>query len=312
MIEARDREYLNDNDYNIALGRVVLEDGYYSDEFSYNVGDRIYPFSNENVGGFLKKFNLKDKKVATVGSSGDQVLNSILLGATDITFIDGNPMARYYVELKLASIKNLTFKECLDFFTKENILDWKYYSKVSHDLSPEAKLFWDNIMLLENGEYTDINIPVYYNLFKDYMFESYKYANSYYRNLVEFEKLKSLIPNVRIDYVLEEFKNFPNALSGKKFDLILLSNIADYVSEDSFEKRVKYLYDNNLNKGGAIQVNYNFNNGKIKIKNFRGLINKCNRSKCKFKRILVRSAGDFGQYSISGHSYVSSEFLEKG
>jgi hypothetical protein len=146
MISKEDKVYINDNDYNIALGRVFEFGGY--DSESYNTtADRIYPFSNENITESLEDIDLEGKSVITVGSSGDQVLNAILKGATNITLIDGNPLARYYVELKIAAIRNLEYTECLSFLTAKNILSYKYYQKISHDLSDEAKIFWDSIML---------------------------------------------------------------------------------------------------------------------------------------------------------------------
>lgn len=304
MIEKRDREYIGDNDFNIGLGRVVLEGGYHNKTCRQVTADRVYAFSNENVGAYLNKYNLEGKKVATVGSSGDQLLNAILHGASDVTLIDGNPLARYYVELKLASIKNLSFNEFFDYFTPTNILSPKYYAKISHDLSQEGKLFWDNIMLLDIDDFALWD--VYANIFHEYLPE-HKMSNSYYENLVEFEKLKVLVSEVNINYLLAEFSEFPRRLKGEKFDYILLSNICDYVGDDTFNKVVKCLYNNNLNMGGAVQINYNFSTSRIVIKDFKELQSLCHNSK--FRRILVKSASD---YNDPDPSYASSEFLEKG
>ena len=125
-------------------------------KIKHGSADRIYPFSNENIGEFLEGFDLEGKSVITVGSSGDQVLNAVYRGATDVTLFDANIFARYYVELKIAAIKNLSLEEFLKYFTSDNILDWKYYSKVSHDLSDEAKLFWDTLMLELDEENKEI------------------------------------------------------------------------------------------------------------------------------------------------------------
>jgi len=254
MISNEDKVYINDNDYNIALGRVLEFGGYDSDSYN-NTADRIYPFSNENITESLEDIDLEGKSVITVGSSGDQVLNSILKGATNITLIDGNPLARYYVELKIAAIRNLEYEECLSFLTAKNILSYKYYQKISHDLSDDAKLFWDSIML----EMSTLTQKVLLrNIFHHGGFNCCQMANSFYRSEDEYVKLKRNIYNVSVKYLLSEFNYFPEVLGDEKADLIMLSNVVDYLSDKDYKRVVRQLYDNNLNVGGIIQVNYNF------------------------------------------------------
>lgn len=45
----------------------------------------IYPFTTENIAGYINEFELKDKSLLTVGSSGDQVINAALYDCQDIT-----------------------------------------------------------------------------------------------------------------------------------------------------------------------------------------------------------------------------------
>lgn len=307
MIEKQDREYIGNSDYCIPLGRIILEENGYRNRTTINcTADRLYSFSNENIFDYLKKYDLKGKKIATVGSSGDQVFNAIMLGANDITFIDANPVARYYVELKIAAIKNLTFEEMLNYFTNENILNYKYYAKISHDLSKDAQIFWDSLMLeIDKGNRFDIHENLFHSPF------SYgQMANSYLQNISNFHKLKKLLDNVDIKFIWEEFRQFTDALGDEKFDYILLSNVCDYVASGAFNKITAKLYNNNLNNGGAIQINYNFANGRLRLKDFKDLLSNCPDNK--FRRILVRNAGDFNfDGNTIDHSYASSEFLEK-
>ena len=67
--------------------------------------------ANEKLNAYFKDLNLKGSRIATVGSSGDQVLNAIFYGAKDITLIDANIFTRAYFEYKTAMIKNLNFDE---------------------------------------------------------------------------------------------------------------------------------------------------------------------------------------------------------
>ena len=41
--------------------------------------EKLYLFSNENLGTYYKRLNLEGKRVLTVGSSGDQILYSLFL-----------------------------------------------------------------------------------------------------------------------------------------------------------------------------------------------------------------------------------------
>ena len=71
---------------------------------------RIYTFTTENISGYLEYFDLKDRKLLTVGSSGDQVLNASFYGAKDITLYDINSFSKFYLYLKIAAIITLNYK----------------------------------------------------------------------------------------------------------------------------------------------------------------------------------------------------------
>ena len=46
---------------------------------------RIYPFTTENISGYIDKFDLGNKSLLTVVSSVDQVINASLFNCTDQT-----------------------------------------------------------------------------------------------------------------------------------------------------------------------------------------------------------------------------------
>ena len=52
---------------------------------------KVYPFTTEDISGYLTQIDVENKKVLTVGSSGDQALNSLLLGAKSATAVDIDP-----------------------------------------------------------------------------------------------------------------------------------------------------------------------------------------------------------------------------
>ena len=71
----------------------------------------IYSFTTENIAGYMNELDLTDKKVITVTGSSDHIINVILKGCTDITTFDINPLTKYYMDLKLSAIKELSYKE---------------------------------------------------------------------------------------------------------------------------------------------------------------------------------------------------------
>ena len=233
-------------------------------EHPSHVMDKIYPFSNENIYGGISHFDLKDKKVCTVGSSGDQLLNALLLGAKDITLIDGNQLSRYYTELKIASIKGLSCYDFLDYFTRENLLNHKYYSKISHLLPPDVQQFWDTIILETNQENNSEMIRQFVfgtrEVFNTYTFAIGKKLQPYFNNVDKFYQLKNILLNgdYQIKYKTGLIEDFDSILEDEKFDLIMLSNIYDYCDNDIFIEAIKDLTNNHLNSGGIIQLNHLF------------------------------------------------------
>lgn len=101
-----------DFDSNVILDKAIKA---CNDEiFNYGFDD-IYPFTTENINGYLDLFNLNKKSLLTVGSSGDQVINAILNGCIDITLLDKNPYSKYYYYLKVACLLSLNLDEFMNY-----------------------------------------------------------------------------------------------------------------------------------------------------------------------------------------------------
>ena len=101
------------------------------DEASMNGFEEIYPFTTENIAGYIDYFDLQDKSLLTVGSSGDQIINAAFKGAKDITLLDINPYAKYYYYLKAAGILELNPTDFNEFFRYNDYPKvFKYNKKV--------------------------------------------------------------------------------------------------------------------------------------------------------------------------------------
>lgn len=126
----------------------------------------IYPFTTENISGYINNFELKNKSLLTVGSSGDQVLNAIANDCEDITVLDINPYTKYYYYLKVASLIGLSKDKFLNFFRYEdypntfkknkNVFNKEDYEKINSILrllDYESYLFWDELLNCYSGEH---------------------------------------------------------------------------------------------------------------------------------------------------------------
>lgn len=85
---------------------------------------QIYPFTNENISGYIDYFDVQNKNIMTVGSSLDQTLNAILYNCQDITVLDINSYTKFYYYLKMSTILVLTLEEYLNFFVTRIIPEY--------------------------------------------------------------------------------------------------------------------------------------------------------------------------------------------
>jgi hypothetical protein len=204
-----------------------------NDEYNLRSFRKIYPFINENINGYLKDYNLKGKKVLTVGSSADQILNSILFGCTNITCFDINPFVSCYYNLKKAAIQSLDYDEFLDFFcyenypidsvTNYNAFSLKVYRKISPYLDEKSRRFWDTLYLKYSG------LEIKNSLFvKDEQGYEVLMESDSYLNPDNYYKLRDKIRNVRPRFITCDIKNICEKLNSK-YDLIMLSNISRYL-----------------------------------------------------------------------------------
>lgn len=227
----------------------ILLGGYIGD-VKHHIIYRAFGHTNEDQTTIHKELDVKDKVVATCGSSGDQVLCSIFFGAKKAYLIDACDYAEPVTKLKIAAIKNLSFEDFHQFWHYSNILDHKFFAKLSHDLDPETQLFWDTIML-EVGNDNEI---------VDRLINQHSTTNKYARccefftDKQKYYKLREKLNKAEVQYIQADLAEFSEKLG--KVDVIELSNIFDYYSTTQYFQIIEDLAENNLNKGGKIQLYY--------------------------------------------------------
>ena len=192
--------------------------------------NRVYTMSNENIGSFNKIYNFDRARVLTVLGSGDQYFNSLLYGASDITTFDVNYTAWLYFRIKYKAIKILSYQEFIKVFVLRNMYDIDVYSKMAQVLDYEeinyyvylvnyfsniihsSQCFYPNVIITSCDSWTDREeINPYLN------------ENNYY-------KLQDILN--KIDMPRFVMGNFMNMRMDDSYDILLLSNIYDYIDRD--------------------------------------------------------------------------------
>ena len=221
----------------------------------------IYPFTTENINGYIDMFDLKDKTLLTTGSSGDQAINAILKDCKDITVIDVNPFTKYYFNLKKAALLTLDYEEFCRFFCyidypnvfKYNNEAFNYESYIRlkellKELDEESFLFWDT--LFDVCKANDVRKKLFEH--DEERLSVVKGMNLYLKDEDMFNKSKIKIKNINPKFIKGDI--FKTKLE-RNYDNIFLSNIGTYHSlEDN-----KLLLDkliNNLNDNGKMLMCY--------------------------------------------------------
>ena len=260
--------FMNNLEFNLMKAKSICDGKFiYCEPYS-----RIYTFTTENINGYIKYFDLKNKSLLTVGSSGDQILNAYFYGARDITLYDINPYAKYYVYLKVAAILSLTYDEFQCFFFKrgidnnsnKDVFSPNLFNKmklIMKELDYESFYFFNELFSL----YDDDTIRIRYSLFDDDEYRNVviKNFNVYLSNEELYNKLKKKLYDIHFKYINGNiFEDNINL----QYDNIFLSNLCTITNLKEFKELIKKLDFNNLKDNGSIMLGYlwdtNFNSDK--------------------------------------------------
>ena len=199
---------------------------------------KVYPFTTEDISGYLTQIDVENKKVLTVGSSGDQALNSLLLGAKEVTIFDINKTKEKFFKQKKDIILNSSREQLY-----QRILNLKEFD------------YFEDIFLLSELEK----------------------MNLYMNSDENYKKLQQKLINSKISFATGDIFDIKNSdLKEYNFDVMILSNVMQYLQtqDDKVSEEVYNIYlslTNYLNKNGVIQLYYLY--GSIYPKSFSKIIN---------------------------------------
>lgn len=220
----------------------------------------IYPFTTENIKAYLPLFDLNNKSLFTVGSSGDQALNAILCGSKDIMVFDICPFAREYFYLKMAAIISLTRDEFLRFFCHKGYFKRIYYSndfdvklypiikETLRSISSEVEYFWNEVF----KKYGSGIVRKQLFSLDGNRREIIEEINYYLNSNLSYNELKNKVDKANVNFVQGDI--FADKVIGN-FDNIFLSNLSSYYSL----AQIRSLYDKmlpHLNDDGQMMIAY--------------------------------------------------------
>ena len=226
---------------------------------------RIYSFTTENINGYLDLFNFKNRNLLTVGSSGDQVLNGYYKGCQDITLLDINPFAKYYVYLKIAAIMALDYNEFIEFFfrwidmkynvRRYNSYGFKKLSSILKTLDYDSYCFFEYLL----NNYTRNKISDYLMIDdQDNNSLVIKQINNYLQSEDSYNKFKNILKDINFNFINQNIFNFQ---SNTKYDNIFLSNLCSIKGLNLYQFRdlLTKLKENNLSINGSMLIAYLWN-----------------------------------------------------
>ena len=185
--------------------------------------DKVYPFTTENISGYMTYLNVKDKHIFTVGSSSDQAFNSILLGAKEVTIFDINQNTKKFFEEKKKIILESALSSIYDKILNINDIEFSSDIFSKKDLSK---------------------------------------MNLYMKDETSFSLLKEKLKQIKVNILNGDIFHIENEVLHDKFDVMILSNVLQYVSVSKDEKIEEVIYDifsslsKYLNTNGLIQLFY--------------------------------------------------------
>ena len=223
----------------------------------------FYLNSSDPINPLYENVIVKNKKVLTVGGSGDFAEIFAARGAAQVDVIDFSYPACFWNELKLIAAKHLDYKTYLAMFgTLEQIkgrdikrakqvapiFDSNIYDIIKENLSPQAQAFFDSIQKKQ---------------FKDFfMFNAADLRSQHFNGMVRYrEGLKIPFKDMQIKEETELLKNAANyRILNKAMQSVRWSvNHADLTDQKNDFSEYDFVYMSNVGYGSANIIKMAFN-----------------------------------------------------
>lgn len=229
--------------------------------YPFHTFDKIYPFTTENITGYIDKFNLEGKSLLTVGSSCDQAINSSLKGCRDITILDICPYTEDYYHLKTSALEELDYDDFFRFlchrgyysilFDNFNALSKKSFQQIKETLqskSKESYNLWNTIL----SEYRGSRVRQRMFMLDEDSLYAIKGYNPYLQSESSYLQARESMKDTKVQIIEGDITkiDIPDT-----YDNIWLSNLPAYLSESEIKKLFERLKPH-LNDNGMMLFSY--------------------------------------------------------
>ncbi len=215
--------------------------------FSRLTFQKLYPFTTENIAGYIDCFDLEDKSLLTVGSSTDQVFNAGLKGCREITVLDLCPFTEDYYYLKKAAQSKLTPEQFLSFLGYQGNMNEFFYRVLDAIEEEDSFTFWKKLQEEHPYQLRD-------RLFikDEEQAHIVRKLNPYLLNKANYYETRERMKEVKPNFVIG---NIEDEKLGRSFDNIFLSNVFKREAEESVRKASNNMVAH-LNEEGKILLYY--------------------------------------------------------
>ena len=201
----------------------------------------IYPFTNENLSSYQNLYNFDNATVLSVLGSGDQYFSSLLYGAKEIELYDCNFSTWDFFLLKYYGILTLNYEAFYDFFVRKQLDDLNQFYKLLTYLPQDTAKRLTNLQ----KKYQKLSHVLYLDMIDD------KYHSGRvipYFDEQEYYRLQTILRNEKIPkFYLSHLQSLPYMLENNCYDIILTSNIFDWLYSELAENSIEE-YKTLLNK----------------------------------------------------------------
>lgn len=239
-----------------------------------------YLWTNENIKEYInKKYISEYNSALSVTASGDHLFNLILNNVLNIDTFDTNTLTEYNVlGLKKALIEKFKYNDFLTIceLIANNMLTLEETTYLIKDLLPlmdkKYRKYWQKIseynyqLQKNNDEYLDLFAMLFINITEKNNFIK---RNSYLMGKDNYDKFKENMMRANINFYCTNAINILDTFPNQKYDVILLSNILDYITINwnyeqlrKFEDELLFITNNNGKIFLAYLLNYYNKNNK--------------------------------------------------
>lgn len=240
----------------------IIKNGDYYSGVKFREYSKAFVGASENINFYLKRERYRREKALTVLAGGDHVFNLIFQDFKQIDAFDINKLQYFVYKFRRAMIEVLSYKEFLyanlrfDCCCIDSLLE--ILEKTKEHLEEDVYEYYRKI--LEFAKKTGRLENLYYMVIGDF----WKKYNNYLASEETYLMLKNKMADANVNiYFGDALDVASNLVSG--YDLILLSNISDYLGKiqnpltlEEFNSFIDNFYKLLNDRGTVINYIYGF------------------------------------------------------